>query len=101
MKTATEILTELGITFRGVPRRSFKTVCPQCSHTRKHKDDPCLSVRIDDTGVGTRCFNCGWKDGRFYDYQPKAFGMVGKQKDQRGGSDRYGALLREARQHWR
>ena len=101
MKTATEILRELGVSFRGNPKRSFKTTCPRCSHTRKHKDDPCLSVRVDDTGVGVRCFNCNYTDGRFYDFKPKASGMVGSAPHQRGGGDRYGALLRQARTHWR
>jgi twinkle protein len=34
-----------------------KTLCPKCSHTRKKKKDPCLSVNID-TGVAY-CWNCG------------------------------------------
>jgi len=67
MKSAAEILRELGIFYRGNPNRSFKTVCPKCSHARKHKDDPCLSVRVDSTGVGTKCFNCGWSAGKFFD----------------------------------
>lgn len=38
-----------------------KTRCPQCSETRKKKNDPCLSVNIDE---GTyHCHNCGWKGG--------------------------------------
>ncbi len=35
-----------------------KTKCPKCSHERKKKSDPCLSVNIDD-GVWN-CHNCGW-----------------------------------------
>ena len=35
-----------------------KTTCPKCSHTRKKKNDPCLSVTIDE-GV-YNCHNCGW-----------------------------------------
>lgn len=101
MKSAKELLHELGINHKGSPNRSFKTTCPKCSHTRKHKDDPCLSVRVDNSGIGVRCFNCGYTDGRFYDYQPKASGMVGKPLHQRGGGDKYGALLREARSYWR
>lgn len=101
MKSASEILRELKIDWKGNPNRNFKTTCPQCSHNRKHKDDPCLSVRVDDSGVGIRCHNCGHTDGRFYDDQRKASGMVGRPPHQRGGGDKYGALLREARQHWR
>ena len=35
---------------------NIKTVCPACSHTRKKKNDPCLSVNIDK-GVA-KCWNC-------------------------------------------
>lgn len=34
-----------------------KTICPLCSHTRKKKTDPCLSVNFD-TGKA-KCWNCG------------------------------------------
>ena len=36
-----------------------KTKCPKCSHDRKKKSDPCLSVNIDE-GIWN-CHNCGWK----------------------------------------
>ena len=36
-----------------------KTKCPKCSHERKKKSDPCLSVNIDE-GIWN-CHNCGWK----------------------------------------
>ena len=35
-----------------------KTKCPKCSHERKKKSDPCLSVNIDE-GIWN-CHNCGW-----------------------------------------
>lgn len=34
-----------------------KTLCPVCSHTRKKKTDPCLSVNFE-TGKA-KCWNCG------------------------------------------
>lgn len=34
-----------------------KTTCPLCSHTRKKKTDPCLSVNFE-TGKA-KCWNCG------------------------------------------
>ena len=34
-----------------------QTTCPKCSHTRKKKKDPCLSVNIE-SGVA-HCFHCG------------------------------------------
>ena len=36
-----------------------KTKCPKCSHERKKKSDPCLSVNVDE-GIWN-CHNCGWK----------------------------------------
>ena len=36
-----------------------KVKCPKCSHERKKKSDPCLSVNIDE-GIWN-CHNCGWK----------------------------------------
>ncbi len=35
-----------------------KTTCPKCSHTRKNKNDKCLSVNIDE-GI-YNCHNCGY-----------------------------------------
>ena len=42
---------------RANSKGEVKTLCPSCSHTRKKKKDPCLSVNIE-TGVGY-CWNCG------------------------------------------
>ncbi len=36
-----------------------KTTCPKCSHERRKKTEPCLSVNIDE-GIWN-CHNCGWK----------------------------------------
>ncbi|QDP64940.1 MAG: putative bifunctional DNA primase/polymerase [Prokaryotic dsDNA virus sp.] len=36
----------------------IKTKCPKCSHERKKKNDPCLSVNVDE-GIWN-CHNCGW-----------------------------------------
>ena len=50
-------LTDLGIDVR--PNSgTTKTKCPKCSHTRKNKSEPCLSVDIDK-GL-YNCHNCGW-----------------------------------------
>ena len=35
-----------------------KTFCPQCSETRKHYRDPCLSVNVDE-GIWN-CHHCAW-----------------------------------------
>jgi len=52
-----EELHRLGIAIKG-SRTQQKVLCPKCSHTRKNKNEPCLSVNIDD-GV-YNCFHCGW-----------------------------------------
>jgi twinkle protein len=50
--------SDLGIDTRGHSHGQIKTTCPQCSHTRKKKNYPCLNVNIDD-GV-YNCWHCGW-----------------------------------------
>lgn len=52
-------LQALGIETRGRQTGQLKTLCPECSHTRTKKTDPCLSVNLDD-GV-YHCHNCGWQ----------------------------------------
>lgn len=39
---------------------SRKTTCPQCSHSRKKKNDPCLSVTIDGDDAVWKCWHCQW-----------------------------------------
>lgn len=102
MKTARELLDEMRIPYKGRTNGNFKTTCPHCSHARKHKSDPCLSVRIDDSGVGVRCHNCNYSDGKFFDgTERKTHGFSGRPFTLGGGGDKYGALQRQARQHWR
>ena len=51
-------LQRLGINVRAGSRGDVKTTCPKCSPTRKHKQDPCLSVNVEE-GIWN-CHNCGW-----------------------------------------
>lgn len=44
------------IDLKGKRSGILKTVCPECSHTRTKKNDPCLYVNIN-SGVA-KCFNC-------------------------------------------
>ena len=55
-------LRELGITLT----KSGKQTCPQCSHTRKNKSDPCLSVTYSDEAVLYKCHNCDWAGAVYY-----------------------------------
>lgn len=51
---------ELGIDIRGRTSGNIKTLCPKCSHTRKHNGrEPCLSVNL--TTQRWLCHHCGWK----------------------------------------
>src|SRR5690606_1139569 len=66
-KSNIELLREKGIDVK----RTGKTTCPECSHTRKKKKDPCLSVNVEEGWF--RCHNCSWH-GRVFnkrEYTPK------------------------------
>ncbi len=54
-KSNKELLEDLGIDLKKI-NKDGKTLCPKCSHTRKKKNDPCLSVTIADGK-----YNC-WND---------------------------------------
>lgn len=49
---------ELGIDTKGRTRGQLKTICPKCSHTRKNRTEPCLSVNLDMNRY--KCHHCGW-----------------------------------------
>ena len=51
-------LQDLGIDLRNRSAGQIKTKCPKCSHERKKKNDPCLSVNITDGNFN--CHNCQW-----------------------------------------
>jgi twinkle protein len=40
-----------------------KILCPKCSHQRRNKADPCLSVHVDPDGENAcwMCHNCDWR----------------------------------------
>lgn len=52
---------DYGIDIGGRTGEEVKCTCPQCSHTRKKKNYPCLNV---NTSKGTwHCWHCGWSGG--------------------------------------
>lgn len=55
-----QTFAELGIDTRGKTAGQVKCLCPRCSHLRKKRHEPCLSVDLD-AGL-YHCFNpeCGW-----------------------------------------
>ena len=88
-----------GIELRTGKAGTYKTLCPQCSHSRKNNLDRCLSVRVDETGIGWRCFNCNWTGGELNDFGTAQ--KVAKRAGYDGGNRRtYGMLLRNARAGW-
>jgi len=61
MAVLAELLLEHGIRPKDYRDGDQKLVCPQCSHQRKHRCDPCLSLTIDRYGAVWLCHNCGWR----------------------------------------
>jgi hypothetical protein len=103
MRTASDILTDLGVKLRSTQPGNQKALCPQCSHRRKKKREPCLSVSIDGKGVRFQCHNadCGWHGGRFYDDQSASGRVASDQGDRSRDRLTYGDLHRRARLGWR
>ena len=61
-----------------------KIVCPKCSHTRKNKSDPCLSVTLEsDQSYVWNCHHCGDSGGyspnhnkkHYYPYTNKRYAV--------------------------
>lgn len=61
MFNAAAALAEQGIRLRDASVGDHKTVCPNCSHLRRKKGEPCLSVTVEPTGSAVwNCHHCGW-----------------------------------------
>jgi twinkle protein len=67
MKSASQILSENHIVVRSFRYGNIKTKCPRCSHLRRHKADPCLSVSIKPDGVVFFCHNCSFQGGEYFE----------------------------------
>lgn len=65
-----QLLERLGIDVSRI-KTSGKTICPNCSHTRKNKKDPCLSVDVI-TGVYNCHNNCGFSGGVAKTYEVRS-----------------------------
>ena len=89
-----------GIRIGSGNRGAQKTKCPKCSDKRANTSDPCLSVRIDQTGIGWRCFHCGWTGGEMSNAFRITSKLAHKKADQRVSRDPYGDILRKARKGW-
>lgn len=54
-------LAEQGIRIPSGTNGTYKTVCPSCSHQRRKKSDPCLSVTVEADGHAVfNCHHCSW-----------------------------------------
>lgn len=80
MTTLAEKLASNGIMLPSYANGSYKIRCPKCSAQRKNKNDPCLSVTVNDDGAAWNCWNgCGFVGGvndrepaRIYTFKPKS-----------------------------
>jgi twinkle protein len=61
--TLAEDLAEHNIRPKDFRQGDQKLLCPQCSHNRKNKTDPCLSLTIGDDSALWKCHNCEWSGG--------------------------------------
>ena len=41
-------------------KQRYSTICPKCSHLRKKKTDPCLTVNNEPDNRWFNCNHCGW-----------------------------------------
>ena len=98
MKSASEILLSHGIRVRSLREGNQKTRCPKCSHLRKHKSDPCLSVSIDTKGVRFLCHNCSFHGGEFYESEDRRPSPQTRHKPAGGG---YAGMQHRAAAAWR
>ncbi len=56
-------LDEAGIALPSHRPGNHRTLCPQCSHTRRKAQQRCLSVTLTTTGAVWLCHHCGWHGG--------------------------------------
>ena len=68
-----EGLHDLGITLK-TNNLQQKTTCPKCSHNRKNKKDPCLSVNLEKGFFN--CHNCGWSGNANLKQKKEAFNKL-------------------------
>jgi hypothetical protein len=86
-----------GIEVRHARDGNHKLTCPKCSHTRKNKRDPCLSVTITGRQAVFFCHNCQFTGG--VDADRTGDQMAGKPGDKRGQRPRRRAGSRIG-SHW-
>jgi twinkle protein len=63
MAVLAELLLEHGIRPRSYRTGDHKLLCPRCSHQRRNRADPCLSLTIDCDSALWKCHHCEWSGG--------------------------------------
>lgn len=94
-RTTEEILAEFGIRLRSTASGDHHTTCPRCSHQRRKKSQPCLSVTVKADGILFHCWHCGWSGGSGGRTMPKA------QPAERPNRPSYSDLQRRGWSAWR
>ncbi len=74
--TLADKLREHGIVLRREGNQ--KLTCPECSHLRRNKRDPCLSVTVSSDRALWHCHNCGWSGAVYEDNAHEAFRNRGR-----------------------
>src|SRR5689334_10019670 len=77
-----ELLLQRGIRLRDYRQGNHKIPCPRCSHTRKKRTDPCLSLTIERDRAVWHCHHCDWSGavGERDNYRTQRRGRVGSVK---------------------
>src|SRR5690242_12251784 len=60
MAALVERLLSHGIRPQGYSDGNHKLACPKCSHTRRKRSDPCLSLTIEGDRALWLCHHCQW-----------------------------------------
>ena len=63
MKKAIQYIEKQGIKLNSYEDGQQKVICPECSHIRKNKTEPCLSVNINSDTILWKCHHCEWQGG--------------------------------------
>jgi twinkle protein len=69
MATLAEALLEHGIRPKSYREGNQKLVCPKCSHQRRNRKDPCLSLTISHDGAVWNCHHCDWSGHVRYNWR--------------------------------
>jgi hypothetical protein len=68
MRTAADILRDLGLPQSSLGESRYYVTCPHCSaeRSRAHQNALCLGITIDAKGVMWGCNHCGRKGGELF-----------------------------------